>query len=85
MVISAKTGAAGTQLSKTRAAHSLGSSDRQILMHVILPNALPEILTGIRIFDWRVLGDIGSRRNAPRVRPVLASSKMLRGPCQITN
>ena len=49
MVISAKTGAAGTQLSKTRAAHSLGSSDRQILMHVILPNALPEILTGIRI------------------------------------
>jgi taurine transport system permease protein len=49
MVISAKTGATGTQLSKTRAAHSLGSSDRQILMHVILPNALPEILTGIRI------------------------------------
>ncbi|MBX2867332.1 MAG: ABC transporter permease subunit [Acidiferrobacterales bacterium] len=49
MVISARTGAVGTQLSKIRAAHSLGSTDAQILRNVILPNALPEILTGIRI------------------------------------
>jgi taurine transport system permease protein len=49
MVISARTGASGTQLSKIRAAHSLGSTDRQILWHVILPNAMPEILTGVRI------------------------------------
>lgn len=49
MVISARTGAVGTQLSKIRAAHSLGSSDSQILRNVIFPNALPEILTGIRI------------------------------------
>ena len=49
MVISARTGASGTQLSKIRAAHSLGASNSQILRNVILPNALPEILTGIRI------------------------------------
>jgi len=49
MVISARTGASGTQLSKIRAAHSLGSTNRQIMWNVILPNALPEILTGIRI------------------------------------
>jgi len=49
MVISARTGASGTQLSKIRASHSLGATNRQILHHVILPNALPEILTGIRI------------------------------------
>ena len=49
MVISARTGASGTQLSKIRASHSLGASDSQILRYVILPNALPEILTGIRI------------------------------------
>ena len=49
MVISARTGASGTQLTKIRAAHSLGASPRQILRQVILPNALPEILTGIRI------------------------------------
>jgi taurine transport system permease protein len=49
MVISARTGASGAQLSKIRASHSLGASDRQILRFVILPNALPEILTGVRI------------------------------------
>ena len=49
MVISARTGASGTQLSKIRASHSLGASNRQILRNVILPNALPEILTGVRI------------------------------------
>ncbi len=49
MVISARTGASGTQLSKIRASHSLGASDRQIMWNVILPNALPEILTGVRI------------------------------------
>ncbi|MFT5657026.1 MAG: taurine transport system permease protein [Gammaproteobacteria bacterium] len=49
MVISARTGATGTQLSKIHAAHSLGASKRQIIRQVILPNSLPEILTGIRI------------------------------------
>lgn len=49
MVISARTGATGTQLSKIHAAHSLGASKRQIIRGVILPNSLPEILTGIRI------------------------------------
>ena len=49
MVISARTGATGTQLSKIHAAHSLGASHRQILRRVIFPNSLPEILTGIRI------------------------------------
>ncbi|MBX2823792.1 MAG: ABC transporter permease [Gammaproteobacteria bacterium] len=49
MVISARTGATGTQLSKIHAAHSLGATNRQILREVILPNSLPEILTGIRI------------------------------------
>ncbi len=49
MVISARTGASGTQLSKIRASHSLGATNKQIIRYVILPNALPEILTGIRI------------------------------------
>jgi len=49
MVISARTGATGTHLSKIHAAHSLGASKWQIVRRVILPNSLPEILTGIRI------------------------------------
>jgi len=49
MIISARAGASGTQLSKIHAAHSLGASRWQILRHVIFPNSLPEILTGIRV------------------------------------
>ena len=49
MIISARAGASGTQLSKIHAAHSLGASRWQILRNVIFPNSLPEILTGIRV------------------------------------
>ncbi|MDC0247572.1 ABC transporter permease [Pelagibacteraceae bacterium] len=49
MIISARAGASGTQLSKIHAAHSLGASRWQILREVIFPNSLPEILTGIRV------------------------------------
>jgi taurine transport system permease protein len=49
MIISARAGASSTQLSKIHAAHSLGASKWQILRHVIFPNSLPEILTGVRV------------------------------------
>ena len=49
MIISARAGASGTQLSKIHAAHSLGASKKQILRHVIFPNSLPEILAGLRV------------------------------------
>jgi len=49
MIISARAGASGTQLSKIHAAHSLGASRWQIIREVIFPNSLPEILTGIRV------------------------------------
>jgi taurine transport system permease protein len=42
MVISARTGATGTHLSKIHAVHSLGASNRQIVHQVILPNSLPK-------------------------------------------
>ncbi len=49
MIISARAGASGTQLSKIHASHSLGASKWQILRFVIFPNSLPEILTGVRV------------------------------------
>ena len=49
MIISARAGASGTQLSKIHVAHSLGASKWQIIREVIFPNSLPEILTGIRV------------------------------------
>ncbi|MFT5219620.1 MAG: taurine transport system permease protein [Planctomycetota bacterium] len=48
MTIAARSGVASVRISKVHAAYCLGASKRQILRHVILINALPEIFTGIR-------------------------------------
>lgn len=48
MIIAARAGAASVRVSKVHAAYSLGASRFQVLRHVILPNALPEIFTGLR-------------------------------------
>ena len=49
MVIAARTGVTGIRLSKVHAAYSLGASPRQVLWHVIVPNSLPDIFTGLRV------------------------------------
>lgn len=49
MIIAARSGVAGVNISKIHAAYSLGASKRQILQHVIVPNSLPEIFTGARV------------------------------------
>ncbi|WP_114389064.1 ABC transporter permease [Notoacmeibacter marinus] len=48
MTIAARSGVSSVRVSKVHAAYSLGASKLQILRHVILPNALPEIFTGLR-------------------------------------
>lgn len=48
MTIAARSGVSNVRVSKVHAAYSLGASRFQILRHVILPNALPEIFTGLR-------------------------------------
>ena len=49
MVLSARSGVQGIHLSKIHAAYTLGASKKQVLWRVILPNALPEIFTGMRV------------------------------------
>ena len=49
MIIAARAGAQTVKLSKVRAAYSLGASKSQVLRRVILPNALPELFTGVRV------------------------------------
>ena len=49
MTISARAGVSGVNIAKVHAAYSLGASKFQILMHVIMPNSLPEIFTGARV------------------------------------
>ncbi|OUS05388.1 taurine ABC transporter permease [Rhodobacterales bacterium 52_120_T64] len=49
MTISSRAGVSGVSISKVHAAYSLGASKRQVLLHVIVPNSLPEIFTGARV------------------------------------
>lgn len=49
MTIAARAGVSGVNISKVHAAYSLGASKLQILIHVIVPNSLPEIFTGARV------------------------------------
>lgn len=48
MTIAARSGVSSVRISKVHAAYSLGATKAQILRTVILPNALPEIFTGLR-------------------------------------
>ena len=49
MALAARSGVSSVKLSKIHAAYTLGASRRQVLLRVILPNALPEIFTGMRV------------------------------------
>ena len=49
MTLAARAGVSSIRLSKIHAAYTLGASKVQVLRHVILPNALPEIFTGMRV------------------------------------
>ncbi|MFJ4443041.1 taurine ABC transporter permease TauC [Pseudomonas sp. NPDC089422] len=49
ITIATATGVRTVDPAKLRAAQSLGATKAQLIRHVILPSALPDILTGIRI------------------------------------
>ena len=49
MIIGARAGVSGVNISKVHAAYSLGATKTQLLSRVILPNSLPEIFTAARV------------------------------------
>ncbi|HSC80819.1 MAG TPA: taurine ABC transporter permease TauC [Chitinolyticbacter sp.] len=49
IAIATASGVRGVHEARLRAAQSLGASRWQLIRHVILPSALPDILTGVRI------------------------------------
>jgi len=49
IVIATAQGVRNVDPAKIRAAESLGANRRQLIVHVIVPHALPEVLAGIRI------------------------------------
>ncbi|MDR3398379.1 MAG: ABC transporter permease subunit [Pandoraea sp.] len=58
IAMAARAGARSATIEQIHAAYSLGGSFGQVVRHVILPAALPEILTGLRIsigFGWTTL------------------------------
>lgn len=58
LAISARAGVKSCSIEQIHAAYSMGASRRQVMWHVVLKAALPEILTGMRIsiaFGWTTL------------------------------
>ncbi len=58
LALNARAGVRSVSIEQIHAAYSLGASRLQVIFHVILPAALPEILTGMRIgigFGWTTL------------------------------
>lgn len=49
IVIATATGVRSVDPAKLRAAQALGATQGQLIRHVVLPSALPDILTGVRI------------------------------------
>ncbi|WP_156173827.1 ABC transporter permease subunit [Cupriavidus basilensis] len=58
IALATRAGVAGVQAEQLHAALSMGATRAQLVRHVILPSALPDILTGLRIaigFGWTTL------------------------------
>src|SRR4029077_19002410 len=58
LAMAARAGVRGVMLEQINAAYSMGASKWQVIAHVIVPAALPEIFTGMRIsigFGWTTL------------------------------
>jgi taurine transport system permease protein len=58
LAMSARAGVRSVSQEQIHAAYSMGASRRQVIWHVIIPGAMPEILTAMRIaigFGWTTL------------------------------
>jgi len=58
LAMAARAGVRSVSIEQINAAYSMGASKSQVIWHVIIPAAMPEILTGMRIaigFGWTTL------------------------------
>ena len=58
LAMAARAGVRGVMIEQINAAYSMGASKWQVIRHVVIPAAMPEIFTGMRIaigFGWTTL------------------------------
>jgi len=58
LAMAARAGVRGVMIEQINAAYSMGASQWQVIWHVVIPAAMPEIFTGMRIaigFGWTTL------------------------------
>ncbi len=58
LALNARAGVRSVSIEQIHAAYSMGASPRQVVWHVVMKGALPEILTGMRVaiaFGWTTL------------------------------
>jgi taurine transport system permease protein len=58
LALSARAGVRSVSIEQIHAAYSMGATRHQVVRHVVVPSAMPEILTGMRIaigFGWTTL------------------------------
>ncbi|MEP6656409.1 MAG: ABC transporter permease subunit, partial [Betaproteobacteria bacterium] len=58
LAMAARAGVRGVMIEQINAAYSMGASKWQVIWHVVIPAAMPEIFTGMRIaigFGWTTL------------------------------
>ena len=58
LAMAARAGVKGVMIEQINAAYSMGASKWQVIWHVVIPAAMPEIFTGMRIaigFGWTTL------------------------------
>ena len=58
LALAARSGMKSAAQEQINAAYSMGANYRQVILHVILPSAMPEVLVGMRIaigFGWTTL------------------------------
>src|SRR5512135_47568 len=58
LAMAARSGVSSVTIEQINAAYSMGASKWQVIFHVVIPAAMPEILTGMRIaigFGWTTL------------------------------
>ncbi len=58
LALNARAGVRSVSIEQIHAAYSMGATSRQVVWHVVLKGALPEILTGMRVaiaFGWTTL------------------------------